>query len=52
MEVTSANFAFSNWLNFDTGIRQRYRVSCSKYRNYTLAVLPTLTPALNEEGAW
>lgn len=51
MKVTPTKFAFSNWLNFNTGIRQEYRASCSKYRNYALAVFSALMPALNEEGA-
>jgi hypothetical protein len=51
MKVTSTNFAFSDWLNFDTGMRHQFRASCSKYRHYALAVFSALMPALNEEGA-
>lgn len=52
MEVTSTKFAFSNWLNFNTGIRQRFHAICSKYLHYTLVIFSTPTLALNEEGAW
>jgi putative component of membrane protein insertase Oxa1/YidC/SpoIIIJ protein YidD len=52
MKVTSTNFAFSDWLSLYTGIRHRFRTTCSKYRNYTLAVSLTLTSILNEEGSW
>ncbi|WP_414585332.1 hypothetical protein [Scytonema sp. PCC 10023] len=51
MEVTSANFAFSDWLSLDTGMRHGFRASSSKYRNRALAVFSALMPALNEEGA-
>ena len=52
MEVTFTNFAFYDCLGSKTGIQHRFIANCSRYRNYTLAVISTLTSVLNKEGAW
>lgn len=51
MEVTSTNFAFADWVSFETGIRQGFNANSSKYRDYALTIFSKLMPALNEEGA-